>query len=116
MKSINEPVLNYIPGSIERIKLEKEYDNLSSQKIEIPIIIDGKEIFTQDTGQCIQPHDHQKVLAVYHKAGDFEVSLAITRSLERWKSWSKTSIKERCNIFRNAASLLTPTSIPLLSK
>ena len=106
MKSINEPVLNYIPGSIERIKLEKEYDNLSSQKIEIPIIIDGKEIFTQDTGQCIQPHDHQKVLAVYHKAGDFEVNLAITRSLERWKSWSKTSIKERCNIFRNAASLL----------
>ena len=68
MKAINEPVLEYTPNSDERINVQKEYDRMASTTIEIPLIIDGKEIFTEETGKCIQPHNHRNVLAKYHKA------------------------------------------------
>jgi 1-pyrroline-5-carboxylate dehydrogenase len=106
MKSTNEPILDYAPGSIERINLQKEYEKLSNQTLEIPVIIGGKEIHTGNIGECIQPHNHKKILATYHKAGDSEISLAIQTSLEKWNSWSKTTIKQRVEIFRKAANLL----------
>jgi 1-pyrroline-5-carboxylate dehydrogenase len=84
MKSTNEPILDYAPGSIERINLQKEYEKLSNQTLEIPVIIGGKEIHTGNIGECIQPHNHKKILATYHKAGDSEISLAIQTSLEKW--------------------------------
>jgi len=53
------------------------------------------------------PHNHQHVLATYHKAGDAEANLAIDSAMESWKTWSKTSLEERTSIFRKAAELLT---------
>ena len=38
---INEPIKSYQAGSEERISLQKKYDELSANKIEIPIIING---------------------------------------------------------------------------
>ena len=106
MKTINEPVLEYAPNSNERINIQKEYDRMASTITEIPLIIDGKEIFTHEISECIQPHDHQKVLAKYHKAQEKEVNIAISSSLKSWVEWSQTSVEERCKIFRNAADLL----------
>ena len=106
MKTKNEPVLNYSPNSNERLSIKNEYERMSSETIKIPLIIGGKEIFTDNYGFCVQPHDHQKVLARYHKAGKFEVNKAIEVSLESWESWSKTTIEERSKIFRKAAHLL----------
>ena len=82
MKTINEPVLEYAPNSNERINIQKEYDRMASTITEIPLIIDGKEIFTHEISECIQPHDHQKVLAKYHKAQEKEVNIAISSSLK----------------------------------
>jgi len=67
---INEPIRSYQAGSKERISLQKKYDELSENKIEIPIIINGEKIKTGDIGKCVMPHDHQEVLATYHKASD----------------------------------------------
>ena len=106
MKTKNEPVLNYSPNSSERLSIKKEYDKMSSQKLEIPLIIGGKEVFTDNYGTCVQPHNHQKILAKYHKAGKIEVNKAIEKSLDSWKSWSQTSIKDRAKIFKKAAQLL----------
>ena len=106
MKTINEPVLEYAPNSNERINIQKEYDRMASTITEIPLIIDGKEIFTHEISECIQPHDHQKVLAKYHKAQEKEVNIAISSNLKSWVEWSQTSVEERCKIFRNAADLL----------
>jgi len=52
------------------------------------------------------PHDHQKVLATYHKASDKVVHQAIDSSLNAWAEWSKTDLEYRTNIFRKAGSLL----------
>ena len=35
------------------------------------------------------------------------IEMAINSSLKAWKTWSKTSLDERCQIFKKAAELLT---------
>ena len=102
----NEPIKSFLPGSEERISLQKEYDNLSAKKIDIPVIINGKKIKTGDLGKCIMPHDHPRVLATYHKANEALVNQAIEASLSAWNEWSNTDLEYRTSIFRKAASLL----------
>ncbi|SVA03225.1 uncharacterized protein METZ01_LOCUS56079 [marine metagenome] len=106
-KVVNEPIKSYVAGSSERVRLQAKYDEMASQTIEIPVIIGGQEIKTGNTGTCIMPHNHEHVLATYHKAGDAEANLAIDSAMESWKTWSKTSLEERTLIFRKAAELLT---------
>tara|TARA_B100000686_G_scaffold355302_1_gene472269 strand:- start:8606 stop:10228 length:1623 start_codon:yes stop_codon:yes gene_type:complete len=106
IKATNEPVKSYEPGSIERLSLQKKYDELASKIIDVPIIINGEKIYTGNTGNCLMPHDHNHILAKYHKAGKKEADLAIDAAMESWKIWSKTSISERTAIFRKAAKLL----------
>ena len=105
-KAVNEPILSFAAGSPERASLQAKYDEMATQTIEIPLIIDGKEIKTGDTGNCVMPHNHQHVLATYHNAGETEVIQAIDSAMKSWKTWSKTSLEERTKIFRKAAELL----------
>ena len=105
-KAVNEPILSFEAGSPERANLQAKYDEMATQTIDIPLIIDGKEIKTGDTGNCIMPHNHQHVLATYHNAGEAEVIQAIDAAMKSWKTWSKTSLEERTKIFRKAAELL----------
>ena len=57
---------------------------MAGKKIEIPFIIGGKEIKTDNLGM---PHDHGHVLATYHKAGPDQVRLAIDTALAAQKMW-----------------------------
>ena len=106
IKAVNEPVKSYAAGSPERASLQAKYDEMVAQTIEIPLIIGGQEIHTGDTENCVMPHDHQHVLATYHKTGETEANLAIDAAMESWKIWSKTSLDKRTAIFRKAADLL----------
>ena len=105
-RAVNEPILSFAAGSPERASLQAKYDEMATQTIEIPLIIDGKEIKTGDTGNCLMPHNHQHVLATYHKAGETEVIQAIDVAMKSWKTWSTTTLEERTKIFRKAAELL----------
>ena len=105
-KAVNEPILSFAAGSPERANLQAKYDEMATQTIDIPLIIDGKEIKTGDRGNCIMPHNHQHVLATYHNAGEAEVIQSIDAAMKAWKTWSKTSFEERTKIFRKAAELL----------
>ena len=105
-RAVNEPILSFAAGSPERASLQAKYDEMATQTIEIPLIIDGKEIKTGDIGNCVMPHNHQHVLATYHKAGETEVIQAIDVAMKSWKTWSTTTLEERTKIFRKAAELL----------
>ena len=105
-KPINEPIKAYTPGSPEKTSLKNCIQDLKSKTIEVPLIIGGEEIKSNNLSEMYVPHDHQHVLGNYHKAGLKEVNMAIEASLEAWKNWSKTSIEERANIFLKAADLL----------
>ncbi|MEA3287600.1 MAG: L-glutamate gamma-semialdehyde dehydrogenase [Candidatus Marinimicrobia bacterium] len=105
-QAVNEPILNYAPGSPERAELTRMLDKMKAEVIEIPIIINGKEIFTGNTSTNVMPHDHQHVLAKYHMAGSEEIAQAIETSQEAWKTWSVMPWESRVAIFKRMAILL----------
>lgn len=104
---INEPIKEYRKGSIEKIELKKKLEELRNNTIEIPLIINGKEIKTGNTGKCILPHDHRKVIGIYHKAGKKEIEMAIDAALKAKKQWEEISWNHRAAIFLKAADLLS---------
>ena len=105
-KPFNEPIKDYAPGSPEKESLLAKFQELKNQTIDIPLIIGGEEIHTENTANCVLPHDHGHVLATFHQAGEKEVQLAIDASQEAWRTWSKTSLEERAEIYLKAADLL----------
>ena len=106
LKSTNEDIKAYLPGSPEKKSLKAELEKLENQHFEIPIIINGKEYKTNDLGKCIKPHNHQHELATFHKASEKEIKMAIDSCLQSWNSWSSISLEDRIKIFRKAAELL----------
>jgi len=103
----NEPVYNYTPGSPEREKIETALQATAAGNIEIPLIIGGKEIITGTTGSVVMPHDHQRILATYHKAGVSDVQQAIDTAVAAQQQWQSFRWEERCSIFLKAAELLS---------
>lgn len=103
----NEPVLGYLPGSAERVELETELERQSNTKIEIPLIIGGKKIFTGNTGKVVMPHNHSHTLAIYHKAGDKEIKMAIDAALAAHSDWNSQHWTTRASIMLKIAELIT---------
>jgi len=103
----NERILSYAPGTKEREILKQTLDKLSSEQIEIPLIIGGKEIRTGNTAKCVMPHDHNHILSIYHIASHKEIQMAIDCAKEAWKEWSNTPWWIRASIFKKAAELLS---------
>src|SRR4051794_31738105 len=73
---VNEPVRSYAPGSPEKKSLKQRLSEMASERIEIPLIIGGKEVRTGDVGQAVCPFDHKHVLATFHNAAAPEVEAA----------------------------------------
>ena len=103
----NEPVLSYLKGSNERILLEKELEEQGNKVVDIPLIISGIEIRTGETGKIVMPTDHNHVLAIYHKATDKEVALAIKAALAAKECWMTLAWMERAAIMIRAAELIS---------
>lgn len=102
----NEPVKSYSPGTSDRKALQKELDRISSEVIDIPLIIGGKEVRTGNTEPVIMPHDHAHVLANYHKAGPEEVKMAIDAALKAHQEWESFSYVERVSVTLELLNLL----------
>ncbi len=102
----NEPVREYLPGSLERRTLEAELARQRSEIVEIPVIVGGKEIRTGDVAEVRSPHDHGKVLARYHQAGEKEVLAAVEAAETAWREWSELAAGSRIRIYQRMANLL----------
>ena len=102
----NEPVYSYAPGSREKKDLKAHLEKMLNEKIEIPLIIGGKEIFSGNMADCRCPHDHNHLLAQYHKAGPSELDKAVKEAQKAWKDWSVMDWESRASIFLRAAELL----------
>jgi 1-pyrroline-5-carboxylate dehydrogenase len=102
----NEPVLGYEPGSPERDELRRRLDELSSQRLYIPLVIGGEDVETGDTFEAVMPHKRSHVLADVHKGGAAEVDRAIAAAADAWEDWSRTPWEDRAAVFLRAAELL----------
>lgn len=105
-RPVNEHTMDYAPGCKERKALNAELARMSSEVIDIPLIIDGKEVRTGKTGKVVMPHDHQHVLATYHMAGEKEVQMAIDAALKAHREWAEFSWVERVSISLKVAELV----------
>ena len=81
-KPANDPFLGYLPGSPERAALKAELDKQAAQVVKIPLIIGGKEVWTDRTIQVTMPHDHHHVIAECCMAGEKELKMAIEQYTE----------------------------------
>ena len=107
--AINEPISSFAPGTPERESLKQKIDELAGTEIEIPLIIDGKEVRTGNTAKSVIPHAHGHVLATWHKAGKAEAKQAIEAAARAYKDWSHWPWEERAAVFLRAAELLATT-------
>jgi len=104
---VNEPYLPYAPGSSERAALKEVLKELKSKQIEIPAVINGKEVKTDRTVDLHPPHDLNHKLGTVHLAGEKEVKQAIEGALKARKKWAETPWQDRAAIFLRAADIIT---------
>lgn len=104
--AVNEPVLNYAPGSPERLALQATLKKMRGEILDLPMYIDGKEIRTGKTARISPPHDHHHTVAHFHQGDKSHVTDAINAALKAKASWSELAWEQRAAIFLRAADLL----------
>ena len=102
----NEPVRGYVAGSPERASLQAKLAELSASKIDMPLVIAGKDVRTGKLGQAVMPHRHAHVLGDFHQGGATEVKSAIDAALRAQKDWAALPWEARAAVFLKAADLL----------
>jgi len=105
-KIYNEPKLHHAPGSPERAELKEAIERMRSQEIDIPMIIGGRDVRTDETVRFFPPHQINHTLGHYHKGDKTHVEQAIHAALDAKDDWANTSIEHRASIFLKAADLL----------
>jgi 1-pyrroline-5-carboxylate dehydrogenase len=103
---VNETVLNYSPGSQERALLKQALANARSEVIDIPMIINGKELNSSKKAEIRPPHDHQHLLATYSQGEKKHVRDAINAALNAKSAWENLAWEQRAAIFLKAADLI----------
>ncbi len=103
---VNETVLNYAPGSKERKLLNDAISEARSTVIDIPMIINGKEVRSNKKAEIHPPHDHQHLLATYSQGEKSHVTDAINAALNAKTAWEELAWEQRASIFLKAADLL----------
>ncbi len=104
---VNEPNKMYTPGSPERAELKARLAQMAGERIDIPVVIGGREIRTGRLERSVMPHDHRHVLADYHAADAATIQQAIDAALAARREWSSWAWEDRAAVFLKAAELLT---------
>ena len=104
---VNEPVRAYAPGSPERADLKARLASMANERVEIPLIIGGKEVRSGKTQQSVMPFKHKHVLAEYRMAEPKHIQMAIKAALAARREWSSWAFEDRAAILLKAAELLS---------
>ena len=112
---INDANRTYAAGSPERAELKARLKSMAAERIDIPLVIGGREIRTGNTAQAVMPHDHSHVLADYHLAGPEHVQQAVEAAAAARREWSQWPWEERAAILLKAAELLATSWRPTIN-
>ena len=107
-KAYNEQVKSYAPGTPERAALKVMLAEMKSKEVDVPMVIGGRRIKSENKVAIRPPHDHQHVLGYYYKSGPEHVTMAIEAALEASKTWKYMPWEQRAAIFLRAADLISP--------
>ncbi|HEX5246291.1 MAG TPA: L-glutamate gamma-semialdehyde dehydrogenase [Gaiellaceae bacterium] len=103
----NEPVHEYLPATPERDRLKQRLDQMRNERIEIPLVIGGKDVTTGDLKPAVMPHDKEHVLADVHQGNAEHVEQAIDAAAKAWDDWSRWAWEDRAAVVLRAAELLS---------
>lgn len=106
-KPTSEPIYSYSPYSEETTKIKAAINKMSSEVVDIPIIIGGKELRTGVTANIAMPHNHAHSLGRYHIASEYEINMAIDAALQARKRWAEMPWVERASVMMKAAELIS---------
>ncbi len=112
---VNEPVLTYVPGSSERLRLKAVLAELKSEVADIPMYIGDKEVRTGKTTEIRPPHEHSHILGHFHTGDAKHVKMAIEAALEAKSSWESMPWESRAAIFLKAADLIAGRYRPYMN-
>src|SRR4026209_171737 len=112
---VNDQNKTYLPHSPERADLKARLKAMAGERVDMPLIIAGREVRTGSTQPSLMPHNHQHVLGDWHGAAQRHVHQAIAAALAAAHDWSTWSFTDRAAIFLRAAELLTTTWRPTLN-
>jgi len=102
----NEPILSYAPGSAERASLQAALDARASEVVDVPCVIGGELVYTDDVLPVAMPCDHGHVLARVHIATPELVNRAVDAAEAARADWAALPWEQRIGVFLKAASLL----------
>ena len=111
----NEPVLNYAPGSKEKLALKAALKELKGTKVDVPMYIGGEEVRTGKTMDIRPPHERKHLLGQFHVGEAKHVTKAINAALKVKDKWANMSWENRANIFLKAADLLAGKYRPYIN-
>ncbi len=102
----NEPTRSYAPGSAERASLQARLAEMAADRMELPLVIGGRDVSNGRTMPVVMPHRTGHVLGSVHWAGPEEMERAIEAATGAWPDWSRLPWTERAAVFLRAADLL----------
>ncbi len=107
-EAINEPILEYAPGSPERARLERRVAELDSQgTIDLPCMINGEWRMAGGADiDVVQPHAHARVLGVTRNATTGDAQAALEAASQAAPGWRALSFDDRAAVLLKAADLL----------
>ncbi len=104
---INEPVLDYAPGSPERAALEVALADIGATHRDLPHTIGGKRVMGGGARiEVRQPHAHRKVLGTMRNATKKDAAAAVDAAVTAAPAWRDLSFDDRAAVILRAADLL----------
>ena len=104
---VNEPVLDYAPGSPERASLELALVQIGGEQVELPHTIGGRRVMGGGKAIAVrQPHAHKKVLGTLKNATVADAEAAVQAAKDAAPGWRELSFDDRAAILLKAADLL----------
>ena len=102
----NEPVLTYGPKTAERAELKAALSYYKKRILDLPMVINGKNVKTKEKVNIYAPHEIEHTLAKYNKGNEQHVKSAIKAAMSAKRDWEQMPWEHRASIFLKAAELI----------
>jgi 1-pyrroline-5-carboxylate dehydrogenase len=91
---------------VERAGLKRRLDEMSNERIDIPMVIGGKDVTSGDIYETVMPHATKHILGDVHQSTTDHLHQAVDAARDAHASWSRLPWQERASVFLRAAELL----------
>nr|XP_039267178.1 delta-1-pyrroline-5-carboxylate dehydrogenase, mitochondrial-like [Styela clava] len=99
----NEPIYDFTPGSKERQDVLDALKLVESRVEDIPIVIGGEHVKTNDIHYQVSPYNHKQKIAKFCYASSDLINKAIENCLSVRAEWERKPVEDRVQIFLKAA-------------